>query len=313
MAGDACFDRALLSWLSRKISSMNLQFVLMQLFNGLILGSLYVLLALGLSIIFGMLGIINFAHGAFFMLGAYAAYTITAYVIPDFWLALVCVPVLMAIFGAFCEMVLFRRLYELPSLYIMLLTFGLMLVLQDAVRLLFGSMGVPFSTPKSLTGMVNLGFMYYPSYRLFLIVVTSLTACAVWLFLSKTKLGCIIRAGTDNPKMLQALGINISKTMTLVVGLGAGLAGLAGVLAAPIQNVRPLMGMDLLVDCFVVVVIGGMGSLGGSVVGGLIVGQIIAIGVMVWPPMANTLIYFFMAAFLLVRPRGLFGREAFHE
>lgn len=313
MEGDACFEQAPPPWLSRKIFSMNLQFVLMQLFNGLILGSLYVLLALGLSIVFGILGIINFAHGAFFMLGAYTAYTITAYVIPDFWLALVSVPVLMAIFGAFCEMVLFRRLYDLPPLYIMLLTFGLMLVLQDAVRLLFGSMGVPFSTPKSLTGMVNLGFMYYPSYRLFLIAVTSLAACAVWLFLAKTKLGCIIRAGTDNPKMLEALGIDISKTMTLVVGLGTGLAGLAGVLAAPIQNVRPLMGMDLLVDCFVVVVIGGMGSLGGSVVGGLIVGQIIAIGVMVWPPMANTLIYLFMAAFLLVRPRGLFGREAFHE
>jgi branched-chain amino acid transport system permease protein len=300
-------------WLIRKISLMNLQFVFMQLFNGLILGSLYVLLALGLSIIFGMLGIINFAHGAFFMLGAYAAYTITSYIIPDYWLALISVPILMAAFGSLCEIVLFRRLYDLPPLYIMLLTFGLMLVLQDAARLVFGSMGVPFGTPKSLTGMVNLGFMYYPSYRLFLIAVTSCAAFAVWLFLSKTKLGCIIRAGTDNPKMLEALGINISRTMTLVVGLGTGLAGLAGVLAAPIQNVRPLMGMDLLVDCFVVVVIGGMGSLGGSVVGGLIVGQIIAIGVMVWPPMANTLIYLFMAAFLLVRPRGLFGRESFHE
>jgi branched-chain amino acid transport system permease protein len=292
---------------------MTLQFVLMQLFNGLILGSLYVLLALGLSIIFGMLGIINFAHGAFFMLGAYAAYTVTSYFIPNFWLALILVPIAMAIFGAICEMAFFRRLYDLPPLYIMLLTFGLMLVLQDAIRLIFGSMGVPFGTPKSLVGAVNLGFMYYPSYRLFMIIVTSLTAVGVWLFLTRTKLGSIIRAGTDNPRMVEALGINISKIMTLVVALGTGLAGLAGVLAAPIQNVRPLMGMDLLVDCFVVVVIGGMGSLGGSIIGGLIVGEIIAIGVMVWPPMANTLIYLFMAAFLLVRPRGLFGREAFHE
>ncbi|MGO9567295.1 MAG: branched-chain amino acid ABC transporter permease [Desulfomonilaceae bacterium] len=298
---------------NRKILYMTLQFVLMQLFNGLILGSLYVLLALGLSIIFGMLGIINFAHGAFFMLGAYAAYTVTSYFIPNFWLALILVPVAMAIFGAICEMAFFRRLYDLPPLYIMLLTFGLMLVLQDATRLIFGSMGVPFGTPKSLAGAVNLGFMYYPSYRLFLIIITSLTASGVWLFLTRTKLGSIIRAGTDNPRMVEALGINISKVMTLVVALGTGLAGLAGVLAAPIQNVRPLMGMDLLVDCFVVVVIGGMGSLGGSIIGGLIVGEIIAIGVMVWPPMANTLIYLFMAAFLLVRPRGLFGREAFHE
>ena len=285
----------------------------MQLFNGLILGSLYVLLALGLSIIFGMLGIINFAHGAFFMLGAYAAYTITTHFVPNFWLALVCVPLLMALFGALCETVLFRRLYDLPPLYIMLLTFGLMLALQDAIRLMFGSMGVPFEAPASLSGSVNLGFMYYPSYRLFLIAVTAVAAAGVWLFLDKTKLGSIIRAGTDNPRMVDALGIHISRIMTFVVGLGTGLAGLAGVLAAPIQTVRPLMGMDLLVDCFVVVVIGGMGSLAGSIIGGLIVGEIIAVGVLVWPPMANTLIYLFMAAFLLVRPRGLFGREAFHE
>lgn len=292
---------------------MSTQFVLMQLFNGLILGSLYVLLSLGLSIIFGMLGIINFAHGAFFMLGAYAAYTITTHFMPNFWVALICVPVIMALFGAVCEMVLFRRLYDLPPLYIMLLTFGLMLVIQDSVRLVFGSMGVPFATPPSLAGAVNLGFMYYPSYRLFLIAVTAAASLGVWLFLGKTKLGSIIRAGTDNPRMVDALGIHISRIITLVVALGTGLAGLAGVLAAPIQNVRPLMGMDLLIDCFVVVVIGGMGSLAGSIIGGLVVGEIIAVGVMVWPPMANTLIYFFMAAFLLIRPRGLFGREAFHE
>lgn len=285
----------------------------MQLFNGLILGSLYVLLALGLSIIFGMLGIINFAHGAFFMLGAYAAYTITAHLVPNFWVALVCVPLLMALFGAVCEALFFRRLYDVPPLYIMLFTFGLMLALQDLARIIFGSMGVPFGTPEGLTGAVNLGFMYYPTYRLFLILVTAVAAVGVWLFLTKTRLGSIIRAGTDNPRMVDALGINISKIITFVVGLGTGLAGLAGVLAAPIQNVRPLMGMDFLIDCFVVVVIGGMGSLGGSIIGGLIVGEIIAIGVMVWPPMANTMIYLFMAAFLLVRPRGLFGREAFHE
>ncbi|MEW6113617.1 MAG: branched-chain amino acid ABC transporter permease [Thermodesulfobacteriota bacterium] len=292
---------------------MSAQFILIQLFNGLILGSLYVLLALGLSIIFGMLGIINFAHGAFFMLGAYTAYTLTAYLIPNFWVALVCVPIIMALFGALCEVVFLRRLYDLPPLYIMLFTFGLMLALQDLIRMSFGSMGVPFSTPDSLTGAVNLGFIYYPSYRLFLIIVAALASLGVWLFLTKTKLGSIIRAGTDNPRMVDALGINISRVITMVVALGTGLAGLAGVLAAPIQNVRPLMGMDFLIDCFVVVVIGGMGSLGGSIVGGLIVGEIIAIGVMVWPPMATTLIYLFMAAFLLVRPRGLFGREAFHD
>jgi len=285
----------------------------MQLFNGLILGSIYVLLSLGLSIIFGMLGIINFAHGAFYMLGAYAAYTIVSYVFSSFWAAFVFAPLFMAGFGAACEYFLFRRLYRLPPLYVVLFTFGLMMSLQDIIRMIFGSMGVPFSTPASLIGAVNLGFMYYPKYRLFLIVVTSLCSLGVWLFLAKTRLGAFIRAATDNSIMVDALGINISRIITLVFGLGIGLAGLAGVLAAPIQNVTHLMGMDFLVDCFVVVVIGGMGSIAGSIIGGLIVGEIIALGIIVWPPIAHTLIYFFMAAFLLTRPRGLFGREAFHE
>ena len=292
---------------------MNLQFVVMQLFNGLILGSIYVILSLGLTIIFGMLGIINFAHGAFYMFGAFVAYTIIAYLIPNFWVALILGPIALALFGAAWEAFILRRLYNLPPLYIMLFTFGLMLVLQDFIRMVFGAAGVPFRTPASLDGAINLGFMVYPKYRLFLILITALVSFGVWLFLSKTRLGAIIRAGTDNSIMVDALGINISKIFTLVFGLGIGLAGLAGVLAAPLQNVSHLMGVDILVDCFVVVVIGGMGSISGSIVGGLIVGEIIALGVMVWPPMAHTLIYIFMAAFLLIRPRGLFGREAFHE
>ena len=292
---------------------MSVQFVFIQLFNGLILGSIYVLLSLGLSIIFGMLGIINFAHGAFYMLGAYTAYTITAYIFPDVWTALILSPIIMGAFGAACEVLLFRRLYKLQPLYIMLFTFGLMMALQDIIRILFGSMGVPFDAPKALAGAVNLGFMFYPKYRLFLIIVTFLCALGVWLFLSKTRLGALIRAGTDNSQMVDALGINISRIITLVFGLGIGLAGLAGVLAAPIQNVTHTMGMNFLVDCFVVVVIGGMGSIAGSIIGGLIVGEIIAVGIMVWAPIANTLIYIFMAAFLLLRPRGLFGREAFHD
>lgn len=292
---------------------MSAQFIIMQLFNGLVLGCIYVFLSLGLSIIFGMLGIINFAHGAFYMLGAYTAYTIGSYISPNFWLAFIFAPFLMGIFGAACEVFLFRPLYRLPPLYIMLFTFGLMMVLQDAVRMIFGSMGVPYSTPHSFIGSVNLGFMQYPKYRFFLIIVTCLFSIAVWLFLSKTKLGATIRASTDNSVMVDALGINISRIITIVFGLGIGLAGLAGVLAAPIQNVTHLMGMDYLIDCFVVVVIGGMGSIAGSIIGGLIVGEIIALGILVWPPIAHTLIYFFMAVFLLIRPRGLFGREAFHE
>ncbi|MFO7984612.1 MAG: branched-chain amino acid ABC transporter permease [Desulfatiglandaceae bacterium] len=292
---------------------MNAQLVLTQLFNGLILGSIYVLLSLGLSIIFGMLGVINFAHGAFYMLGAYVAYTIVTYVFPNFWLALFLAPIIMALFGAACEFFLLRRLYKLPIIYNVLFTFGLMLVFQDSMRMIFGSMGVPFNTPESLVGAVNLGFTYYPTYRLFMIIVTALCSLGVWLFLTRTRLGAIIRAGTDNSAMVDALGINISRIFTLVFALGIGLAGLAGVLAAPIQNVTHLMGMDFLIDCFVVVVIGGMGSIAGSIIGGLIVGQIIAAGIIIWPPIANTLIYLFMATFLLIRPRGLFGREGFHE
>jgi len=292
---------------------MNIQFIVMQLFNGLILGSIYVILSLGLTIIFGMLGIINFAHGAFYMFGAFVAYTIMTYLLPNFWVALIIGPIAMALFGVACEVSLLRRLYGLPPLYIMLFTFGLMLVLQDSIRMIYGSAGVPFRTPPSLDGSINLGFMFYPRYRIFLIIITSLCSLGVWVFLSRTKLGAIVRAGTDNSTMVDALGINISKVFTLVFGMGIGLAGLAGVLAAPLQNVSHLMGVDFLVDCFVVVVVGGMGSIVGSIVGGLMVGEIIAFGVMVWPPMAHSLIYLFMAAFLLLRPRGLFGREAFHE
>jgi len=292
---------------------MNIQFMVMHLFNGLILGSIYVLLSLGLSIIFGMLGIINFAHGAFYMLGAYVAYTIATYLTPHSWVAFISTPILLGLFGAGCEFFLFRRLYKLPPLYIMLFTFGLMLVLQDAVRIIYGAMGVPYPTPESFMKAVNLGFMYYPKYRLFLIIVSGSCSLLVWLFLTKTRLGAMIRAGTDNSLMVDALGINIARITTFVFALGIGLAGLAGVLAAPIQNVTPLMGIDFLIDCFVVVAIGGMGSIAGSIIGGLIVGEIIALGVMLWPPIANSMIYIFMAAFLLLRPRGLFGREAFHE
>lgn len=292
---------------------MNIQFIIMQLFNGLILGSIYVILSLGLTIIFGMLGIINFAHGAFYMFGAFMAYTIMTYLVPNFWVALIVGPIAMALFGAACEAFLLRRLYNLPPLYIMLFTFGLMLVLQDSMRMIYGSAGVPFRTPSALDGSINLGFMFYPRYRIFLIIITTVCSLGVWLFLARTKLGAIIRAGTDNSIMVDALGIKISRIFTLVFGMGIGLAGLAGLLAAPLQNVSHLMGVDFLVDSFVVVVIGGMGSIAGSIVGGLIVGEIIAFGVMVWPPMAHVLIYLFMAAFLLIRPRGLFGREAFHE
>ncbi len=292
---------------------MNWDLIAVELFNGLILGSLYILLSLGLSIIFGMLGIINFAHGALYMMGAYAAYSAATFLGLSFWAALLVVPAALFLFGAAVERTLVRPLYRVPGIYIMLLTFGLMMALQDAARAAFGDIGVPFDIPEALAGAVNLGFFYYPKYRLFLIAVTAACTLGVWLFLVRTKAGAIIRAGTDNAAMVEALGIDVGRAFTLVFALGAALAGLAGVLAAPIQGVKSEMGTDFLVDCFVVVVVGGMGSIGGSVLGGLIVGELIILGVLIWPPMAHTLIYLFMALFLLIRPRGIFGRAAFHD
>lgn len=292
---------------------MSFQLICMQLFNGLTLGSLYILLSLGLSVIFGMLGIINFAHGAFYMLGAYAAYTLISIAGLNFWVGLVAAPVFVALLGGVLEKSLLKKLYSLHPLYNLLLTFGLMMVLQDLVRLSYGTMGVPFQTPELLQGAVDIGFMYYPKYRLFIIFMAFLASLGVVLFLNKTRLGTIIRAGTDNELMVEAMGINISKVFTFVFAFGVLLAALAGVLASPIQNVEPDMGLAFLVDCFVVVVIGGLGSLRGTILGGIIVGETIAIGTIFWPPMAHALIFFLMIIFLLFRPRGLFGRVGFHE
>ncbi len=292
---------------------MNLQFLSAQLFNGLMLGSFYVLLSLGLSIIFGMLGVVNFAHGALYMLGAYAAYTLCYVCSQNFWLALVVAPLVVGVIGMIAESTLIKRLYSVPHFYNLLLTFGLMLFIEEGIRGIFTPIGKPFDTPPALVGSVDLGFMLFPKYRIFIIVVTAVCALAIWLFLSKTKIGSIIRAGTDDSEMVSALGIDISKVFTLVFGMGAALAGLAGVLAAPVQNVTPEMGNSILTETFVVVIIGGMGSILGSILGGLIVGELITLGVVFWPPVANTLVFVFMAVILLVRPRGFFGRAKFFE
>jgi branched-chain amino acid transport system permease protein len=188
-----------------------------------------------------------------------------------------------------------------------------MYFIQDAIKIIYGPEGEPFNIPKFLDGAIDLGFIIYPKYRLFIITLTAILAAGVWLFLVKTKLGAIIRAGTDDSGMVEALGINISKIFTLVFGMGAGLAGIAGVLAAPIQDVSPLMGMNFLVETFVVVIVGGMGSIGGSILAGLIVGELVTIGIIFWPPISTTLIYIFMVIILIVRPRGFMGRVAFFE
>ncbi len=292
---------------------MTAQFLFMQLFNGLIMGSIYVLLSLGLTIIFGTLGVVNFAHGALYMLGAYAAYTAVSLLGLPFFAAIILCPVLVGVIGIILEKTLVSKLYDLPHFYNLLLTFGIMFAIQDGIKIIYGPEGEPFNIPDALSGAVNLGFMYYPKYRLFIIVLTAALAFGVWFFIARTKLGAIIRAGTDNSEMVSSLGINISRTFTLVFGLGAVLSGLAGVLSAPLQNVQPLMGMDILVETFVVVIIGGMGSIGGSILAGLIIGELVTLGIIFWPPMANTLIYAFMAFILIIRPRGLFGRAEFFE
>ncbi len=292
---------------------MELQFLSAQLFNGLMLGSFYVLLSLGLSIIFGMLGVVNFAHGALYMLGAYAAYTVCYVWAQNFWVALLCAPIMVGVFGMILEKTLIRRLYAVPHFYNLLLTFGLMLFLEEGIRAIYSPIGKPFDTPAALVGSVNLGFMLFPKYRIFIILVSTVCALGIWLFLARTRIGAIIRAGTDDSEMVDALGIDISRIFTLVFGIGAALAGLAGVLAAPVQNVTPEMGNSILTETFVVVIIGGMGSILGSVLGGLIIGELITLGVVFWPPVANTLVFVFMAIILLVRPRGFFGRAKFFE
>ena len=292
---------------------MGIQFIGAQLFNGLMLGSFYVLLSLGLSIIFGMLGVVNFAHGALYMLGAYAAYTLCYLLSLDFWQSLIIAPLAVGVIGMIAEWTLIKRLYSVPHFYNLLLTFGLMMFVEEGIRVIYTPIGKPFDTPPSLLGSVDLGFMMFPKYRIFIILMTAACALFIWLFLSKTKIGSIIRAGTDDSEMVSALGIDISKIFTLVFGIGAALAGLAGALAAPVQNVTPEMGNSILTETFVVVIIGGMGSIFGSILGGLIIGELITLGVVFWPPVANTLVFVFMALILLVRPRGFFGRAKFFE
>jgi branched-chain amino acid transport system permease protein len=292
---------------------MDYNFIFAQLFNGLILGSIYVLLSLGLTVIFGTLGVVNFAHGALYMLGAYAAYSVVNLLHFHFIIALLVCPVVVGFIGILLEKFLISKLYKLPHFYNLLLTFGIMFFIQDGIKIIFGPEGVPFNLTKFLAGPANLGFMVIPEYRLFIIFITGFLALGVWLFIEKTKLGAIIRAGTDDSETADALGTNISRVFTLVFGFGAALSGLAGVIAAPIQDVGPLMGMNYLTESFVVVIVGGMGSIRGSILAGLIVGELVTIGIMFWAPLSTTLIYIFMAVVLIIRPRGLMGRAAFFE
>jgi branched-chain amino acid transport system permease protein len=278
-----------------------------QVFNGLVNGAFFALLSLGLAVIFGMLRIVNFAHGALYMLGAFTAYALGERFGLGFWPALFIAPALVGLFGILLERLLIRRLYDLPPSYNLLLTFGLTLLIQDGVRLLYGISGQPYQGPELFQGATNLGFVVFPTYRLFVIVVSVAVCGATWFVIERTRVGAVIRACTENPTITRAFGINVSLWITAVFCFGTALAGLSGVLAAPIYSVDPLMGSELIITTFAVVVIGGMGSILGSVVTGFAVGVLVAIGSALYPPIANTLIFILMALVLLFRPTGLFG------
>jgi branched-chain amino acid transport system permease protein len=286
---------------------MDLSYLLLQLFNGLVNGSFYALLSLGLAVIFGMLRVVNFAHGVLYMLGAFGAYILLQQFEVGFWLALVLVPVAVGIFGMILERLLIRWLYGLDPLYNFLLTFGLALMLQDAVRLRFGMQGQPYAMPQELGGVVNFGAFVYPNYRLFVIVFSLVVCIGVWYLIERTRIGMVVRAATEKADLTRALGINVERWATPVFGFGVALAALGGVLAAPRGSISPLMGSDLIITMFAVVVIGGLGSILGSVVAGFIVGVLASLGAVFFPPLTNTLAFILMALVLLWRPAGLFG------
>ena len=279
-----------------------------QLLLGLINGSFYAMLSLGLSVIFGLLNIINFTHGAQYMMGAFVAFFLLQYAGLGYWWALLVAPVAVGLLGVVLERVLLKRLYSLDHLYGLLLTFGLGLIIQGLFRNGFGSSGLPYAIPAQLTGGRNLGFMVLPNYRAW-VIVFSLTVClATWFVVERTKLGSYLRAATENPALVQAFGINVPRMITLTYGFGVALAALAGVLAAPIYQVNPLMGADLIIVVFAVVVIGGMGSIMGSIVTGFGLGLVEGLTKVFYPEASNTVIFAIMALVLLVKPAGLFGR-----
>ncbi|MGE4450213.1 branched-chain amino acid ABC transporter permease [Castellaniella sp.] len=287
-----------------------IQALLGQLLLGLVNGSFYAVLSLGLAVIFGLLNIINFAHGALYMLGAFVAWMGLQYLGLNYWVMLAAAPVVVGLFGIVLERLLLRRLYKLDPLYGLLLTFGLTLLIEGLFRSFYGVSGQPYSTPKLLQGGVNLGFMFLPIYRAWVVVASLLACLLTWFVIEKTRLGALLRAGTENPKLVEAFGVNVPLMISLTFGFGVGLAGFAGVLAAPILQVSPLMGSNLIIVVFAVVVIGGMGSILGSIVTGLGLGVIEGFTKVFWPEASSTVVFIIMVIVLLTRPAGLFGKES---
>lgn len=283
------------------------QLLALQVFTGLALGAIYVLLAVGLSLIFGMLTVVNFAHGAFFMLGAYVG-LFAAEQTGSFWAALIIAPLAVAGVGMLCERWLIRPLYGRGIDYPLLLTFGLAYMMVEGIRIVFGKAGLPFETPELLQGATDLGFADFPTYRLFVIGVVAVLLAVLWFLIERTSFGLIVRAGARDPVIVRVLGIDVSRVWLIVFGVGTGIAALAGVLAAPLQGVSPEMGSSVLIVAFVITVVGGMGSLVGAVVAGLLVGVVESLAVLFVPEAAKVSMFVIMAAVLLVRPQGLFGR-----
>jgi branched-chain amino acid transport system permease protein len=279
-----------------------------QLLIGLINGSFYALLSLGLAVIFGMLKVINFAHGAQYMMGAFAAYLLLQYLGLNYWVALVVVPILLGVFGMVIERLFLQHVRKLDHLYGLILTFGLALVIEGLFRNYYGSSGEPYGVPDALQGGHNLGFMFLPNYRAWVIVFSLAVCFATWFADERTRLGSYLRAATENPTLVRAFGINVPRMITLTYGFGVGLAALAGVMAAPIYNVSPQMGSDLIIVVFAVVVIGGMGSILGAILTGFALGIIEGLTKVFFPEASSTVIFVIMAIVLLVRPAGLFGR-----
>ncbi|MBV9362072.1 MAG: branched-chain amino acid ABC transporter permease [Betaproteobacteria bacterium] len=280
-----------------------------QLLIGLINGSFYALLSLGLAVIFGLLNIINFTHGAQYMMGAFVAWFLLNKTGIGYWWALVIAPIAVGIFGVIIERTMLKQLYKLDHLYGLLLTFGLALIIQGLFRNEYGSSGLPYSIPSQLTGGQNLGFMFLPNYRAWVIVFSLAVCLSTWFVIEKTKLGSYLRAATENPELVRAFGINVPRMITLTYGFGVGLAALAGVMAAPIYSVNPLMGENLIIVVFAVVVIGGMGSIMGSIVTGFGLGIIEGLTKVFYPEASATVIFIVMAIVLAIRPAGLFGTQ----
>lgn len=292
-----------------EIFGIPLQAFLSQLLLGLVNGSFYAILSLGLAVIFGLLNVVNFAHGAVYMMGAFIAWMGLEYAGISYWWMLFLAPLVVGILGMVFERTMLRRIYKLDHIYGLLLTFGMTLMIEGLFRSFYGSSGLPYSVPEALSGATNLGFMILPNYRAWIVLASLVVCFLTWYMIERTKLGALLRAGTENSKLVQAFGVNVPLMVTATYGFGVALAAFAGVLAAPVLQISPLMGSNLIIVVFAVVVIGGMGSIAGSILTGLGLGLVEGLTRVFYPEASNTVVFVVMAIVLLLRPAGLFGKE----